>query len=54
MKMKYLGLLAFIPAILAGCSDETDPSEINSGTRISLSKSPVRSEEHTSELQSQR
>ena len=41
MKMKYLGLLAFIPAILAGCSDETDPSEINSGTRISLSKSPV-------------
>ena len=41
MKMKKLGLLALIPVIFAGCETEVDPSDINSGTRITLSKSPV-------------
>lgn len=41
MKMKKLGLLALIPVIFAGCETEVDPSDINSETRITLSKSPV-------------
>lgn len=41
MKMKKLGLLALIPVIFSGCETEVDPSDINSGTRITLSKSPV-------------
>lgn len=51
MKMKKLGLLALIPVIFAGCETEVDPSDINSGTRITLSKSPVtfNSEGKTSE-----
>lgn len=36
-----MGLLALIPVIFAGCETEVDPSDINSGTRITLSKSPV-------------
>ena len=41
MKMKKLGLLALIPVIFSGCETEVDPSDINSETRITLSKSPV-------------
>lgn len=44
MKLKYLGLLAFVPAIISGCSDGTEPSEISSETRISLSRTPVQFE----------
>ncbi len=42
MKLKYFGFVALtLPLIFTGCSDETDPSEINSETRISLSRDPV-------------